>query len=157
MNTHIDQDKNNMILKRIHPINGQNNFMGRIIVLWSKQNDILKIHYLSMLRAIVEDELKIGDVCWIGLTWVRWCLYQKQVSKSTRVSKNQNTYIVTGVRTQLRLEQVDRHVLFLGWEMHLSRKCSKSKSVRKKDFQHQMKKSCTKRGVCVIAVAQSSI
>ena len=61
--------------------------------------------------------------------------------------KNQNTYIVTGVRTQLRLEQVDRHVLFLGWEMHLNQK---SKSFGKKDSQHQMKKFCTKqrRGLC---------
>ena len=37
----------------------------------------------------------------------------KTSSKIYSSLKNQNTYIVTGVRTQLRLEQVDRHVLFL--------------------------------------------
>ena len=154
MNTHIDQDKIYMILKLILSNYWLKQFHGSYYCSLIQTKRHLKIHYLSMLSAIVEDVLKIGDVCWIGLTWVRWCLYQKQVSKSTRVSKNQNTYIVTGVRTQLRLEQVNRHVLFLEWEMHLSQK---SKSFGKKDCQHQMRKFCTKGGVCVIAVAQSLI
>ena len=63
--------------------------------------------------------------------------------------KNQNTYIVTGVRTQLRLEQVDSDVLFLGLETSKVEKCWK-KGIPASKF-------CTKGGVCVIAVAQSLI
>ena len=68
VNTHIDQDKINMTSKLFLSNQLSKQFHGSYYCSLIQTKNILKIHYLSMLRAIVEDELKIGDVCWIGLT-----------------------------------------------------------------------------------------
>ena len=62
VNTHIDQDKIYMILKLILSNYWLKQFHGSYYCSLIQTKNILKIHYLSMLRAIVEDELPIGDV-----------------------------------------------------------------------------------------------